>query len=73
MNSTNPLFVEVEPNDDSKKVKFENSFCNIIISCISWHAFNDQCHIVIMSNANLSVGCLSPLNVFLLYPGHQTA
>jgi hypothetical protein len=30
MNSANALFVEVERNDNSKKVGFENSFCNIV-------------------------------------------
>ncbi|HYY27109.1 MAG TPA: aldehyde dehydrogenase family protein [Chthoniobacterales bacterium] len=30
MDSTNALFVEVERNDNSKKVKFENTFYNII-------------------------------------------
>jgi acyl-CoA reductase-like NAD-dependent aldehyde dehydrogenase len=30
MNSANALFVEVERNDNSKTVGFENSFCNIV-------------------------------------------
>ena len=30
MNSANALFVEVKRNDNSKRVGFENSFCNIV-------------------------------------------